>query len=155
MKSSAVNVLDTSGIRNTLNKLDIETKAKWGSLTSQHMVEHLSSTMKYSNGKIKHKLYVPEKDLEKYRSFLFQDTAFPKFFKSPVFEKDLPRLNNETISEAVDELLHEIKVFKEHFSNRLETKEMHPIFGELNFNEWVIYHNKHFHHHFNQFELIG
>jgi len=29
-----------------------------------------------------------------------------------------------------------------------------PRLGKLNYKEWIIFHNKHFTHHFKQFELI-
>ena len=154
MENIKINFLNKTSILSILKNLDEKAKPKWGNLTPQHMVEHLSSTIRYSNGKTKHKLYIPKEHLEKYQSVLFADQDFPKFFKSPVFKKDLPKLNTNSTKEATKELLTEIEIFKSRFSGKEDEREMHPIFGELNYKEWLIYHNKHFQHHFKQFNLM-
>lgn len=154
MKNIVIDILNVSEISGILDKLQIEAKPNWGKLTPQYMVEHLSATIRYSNGKVRHNLLTPEKHLEKYRAVLFADEDFPKFFKSPVFEKDLPKLNNANIAEAKHELIKEIEAFRTYFEKRPGIKEIHAIFGELNYEEWLIYHNKHFQHHFKQFNLL-
>lgn len=155
MKNIIINIQNLNKIKALLNELKPETPAQWGSLMPQYMIEHLSSTMKYSNGKVEHKLYTPTEHLEKYRKVLFADRDFPKFFKSPVFEKDLPALNNKNMAEATEELLQEMECFYQYFENDPERKVMHGVFGKLNYQEWLIYHNKHFQHHFNQFGLLN
>jgi len=154
MENIIVNILNVAEIDDKLRKLQSDAKPNWGNLSPQYMVEHLSSTMRYSNGKVRHKLHIPREHLGKYKKVLFADEDFPKFFKSPFFEKDLPKLNNENISDSMDELKVEMENFQKHFGESPGIKEMHGIFGELNFEEWLIYHNKHFQHHFKQFSLL-
>ena len=74
----------------------------------------------------------------------------------PEFNPMISKLSNLEISikEATEELLTEIEIFKSRFSGKENEREMHPIFGELNYKEWLIYHNKHFQHHFQQFNLM-
>ena len=154
MENNKINFLDKSVVQSVLERLNKKTEAKWGNLTPQHMIEHLSSTIRYSNGKTKHTLYVPKEHLVKYRAILFANQNFPKFFKSAVFEKDLPKLKRNSVEKAVKELITEIERFENRFSGKEDEKEMHPVFGELNYKEWNLYHNKHFQHHFRQFNLM-
>lgn len=115
MENNKIDFLDKSVVQSVLERLNKKTKAEWGNLTPQHMVEHLSSTIRYSNGKTKHTLYFPKEHLEKYRAILFANQNFPKFFKSPVFEKDLPELKWNSIAEATKELITEIEQFEKRF----------------------------------------
>jgi len=48
------------------------------------------------------------------------------------------------LHEAVDE-------FVEYFKNAPGKKTTHPVFGPLDFNEWVLLHYKHVTHHLRQF----
>jgi hypothetical protein len=51
-------------------------------------------------------------------------------------------------------LLEAIQLFKSHFNAQAERTQLHNIFGELKYQEWLWFHYKHFTHHFSQFGII-
>ncbi len=48
-------------------KLTPDTKPKWGVMNAQQMVEHLSETLRYANGKTKLPLHTAEEHLQRLR----------------------------------------------------------------------------------------
>jgi hydroxymethylglutaryl-CoA reductase len=56
--------------------------------------------------------------------------------------------------EAVENLERSISHFEDYFKENVGKLTMHPVFGELNFEEWVLLHYKHVTHHLRQFELL-
>ncbi len=59
-----------------------------------------------------------------------------------------------TMQEAEDDLKQQIKLFADKFSSGEIVTSQHPVFGDLNFEEWVLLHYKHILHHARQFGLI-
>ena len=55
---------------------------------------------------------------------------------------------------AINELQKSINEFVEHFAADKNITTTHPVFGPLNFEEWVLLHYKHVTHHLRQFGLI-
>lgn len=135
-----------------LRTLEPSAAPLWGSMNAQQMVEHLSIVTRVSNGKWKAKLLTPPEKLERFRTFLFSDQPMPQNFKAPFLDDSTP-LRNSNINEAIIELEGELKDFHKHFeeAGRVET---HPIFGELNYENWIHFHHKHFSHHLKQFGLM-
>ncbi|WP_343658010.1 hypothetical protein [Chryseobacterium sp.] len=79
----------------------------------------------------------------------------PKDFKHPVLPKDmLLSLKCSTLADAIGELNVELGEFREYFRKNPEVCLVNPIMGELSFSEWMIFHNCHFTHHYNQFGLL-
>ena len=62
--------------------------------------------------------------------------------------------NNEEIELAIDEFLLEWVDFEEHFEADENRTELHPYYGNLNYNQWCRLHSKHLTHHFEQFGII-
>jgi hypothetical protein len=86
---------------------------------------------------------------------LLSNRAMPKFFHNPALPKDPIPCKNPSITEAVVSLKKALKLFKNHFHSEDSKTQLHNIFGELNYNEWLLFHYKHFHHHLAQFNLIA
>ena len=64
-------------------------------------------------------------------------------------------LRNENIEAAIVKLKKSIDEFFEYFSvDSLQTTN-HPVFGALNFEEWVLLHYKHVLHHAKQFGYVA
>lgn len=135
-----------------LDKLDSDTKPSWGKLTAQEMVEHLTDTLRIANGKSKFPLETPEKYLEKSYEFLMSDKPIQRDLNAS-FAPEKRTLRNENMSDAIDEFTEEWISFEEHYSDP-EQRELHPYFGNLNFEEWQQLNKKHLSHHFLQFGLI-
>ena len=130
-------------------------QAKWGIMTSHHMLEHLAMILEIPLGKIAITLITPEEDLPKVRAFLFSEYGLTQNFKFPLLPKDdvLP-LKTPNIETAKIALQNTIQQFLESINEADFTMMLHPFFGKLNREEWLLFQFKHFSHHFMQFGLI-
>ena len=136
-----------------LNALPADAVGKWGKMNGQQMVEHVAGFFKVSTGKIKFPLVTPAEHLPKYKEFLNSDREFRENTKAPVLPEEPLPVRFATMTESANELDKDIKEFVDLFSNNDQLKTMHPVFGELNFDEWVLLHYKHVTHHLKQFGL--
>lgn len=129
---------------------------KWGKMNGQQMVEHVTAFFLVSTGKIKFDLVTPVEHLPKYKEFLLSDKQFRENTKAPgnvIGEEPLP-LRYATMDEALAKLSEAIASFEDCFKADIEKKTLHPVFGELNYAEWVLLHYKHVTHHLRQFGLM-
>jgi hypothetical protein len=134
-------------------KLTAETKAKWGTMNAQRMVEHLSDTLQIATQKL---LVTPVViDLEKIvkmQAWLETDKEMAQNIEVDHAQKNTP-LRNEELELAVDEFVDELLHFEEFFE-KPNTTSNHPFYGDLNYKQWQLMNKKHFTHHFKQFGLI-
>ena len=136
-----------------LNALQADAAGKWGKMNGQQMVEHVAGFFKVSTGKIKFSLVTPVEHLPKYKEFLNSDKEFRENTKAPVLPEEPLPVRFATMTESINELDKYIKEFVDLFSKNDQLKTIHPVFGELNFDEWVLLHYKHVTHHLKQFGL--
>ena len=137
-----------------LNSLTPGSVSKWGKMNAQQMVEHVSGFFKVSTKQLQFPLVTPEEHLPKFKAFLLSDKEFRENTKAPVLpEEPLPVVSN-SLQEAVEDLKNQINLFVEKFSSGEIVSSRHPVFGDLNFDEWVLLHYKHVTHHARQFGLI-
>ena len=139
-----------------IENLKIDDSPIFGLMGPQHMVEHLLLIVKISNGRLQSPLLLSEEKAKMYKAFLIDsDNEFPLGFKAPSLPIDsvLP-LKYPDIETAKQALRDSLDAFVLHFKDNPDLKIMHPTMGILNYNEWVIFHTKHFTHHFKQFNLI-
>jgi hypothetical protein len=123
-------------------------------MNPQQMVEHLSLIMRASNGKLKAPLATPEEKVEKRKQFLFTDDELQPGFRGPGLPEEPMPHRFKDLDEARQVLLKELDDFDAYYDAHPEIKEVHPVFGPLNRDEWLRFHNKHFRHHFRQFGLL-
>ncbi len=138
-----------------LDKLNDEQTPLWGKMTPQHMVEHLILAVQMSNGKLKVECFNPPEKIPALKRFLMSIRPLPKLFINPFIGPDLLPLKYSDLSEAVEKLKVEVRDYQEYFKLFPDTKPMNATFGELNKEEWDIFHKKHFTHHLSQFGLIN
>ncbi len=146
----------TSGSLEKLEHLTEETKPLWGVMNAQEMVEHLTDFFNIATEKVKVELITPEEHLPRYMEFLMSEKAFKENTKAPVTligEKPLP-LRYASLEEAKKYLRTAVANFSVYFEENTERKTLHPVFGILNFNEWIRLHHKHVVHHLKQFSLM-
>lgn len=136
-----------------LNKLTADTKPLWGKMTAQQMVEHLSDILDISIGVKDLDLEIPVDKVGKAQEILASDKAIPKNFKAS-FVPDVIVLRNEELPLAIDEFVDKWFAFEEFYEEHPGHKQMHPYYGELNYDQWLRLHSKHFSHHFEQFGLL-
>ncbi len=129
---------------------------QWGKMNGQQMVEHVTAFFNVSSGRLNFPLVSPSEHLPQLKAFLLSDKVFRENTKAPVSvlgEEPLPvRTNN--MAAAVEGLQQSINDFINYFSGDAYKTTLHPVFGELNFEEWVLLHYKHIQHHGRQFGLL-
>ena len=139
-----------------INKLKAEDSATWGKMNAQQMVEHLKGFFDVSTKKLKFELVTPEEQLPAYKAFLLSDKAFRENTPAPlsVIGPDTLPLRYSDLETAKEKLKIAIIEFKELFSTTKNLTTLHPVFGWLNYDEWILLHYKHTQHHLKQFSLL-
>lgn len=135
-----------------LDQLNSESKAKFGILTPQHMVEHLTITLKLSAGRIPIPEFEPnEKQLARKQALLFSDIPFPQGIKAPGLPDTLLELRYPDLETAKAALIAGWDTYQLLFKENPTLQTLHPGFGLLNYEEWELFHAKHIDHHLGQF----
>ena len=128
----------------------------WGVMNGQQMLEHVAAFFAVSTEKIKFDLVTPLEHLPKYREFLLSDKDFRENTKAPasvIGEEALP-LRYASMEDALENLQESITAIENYFKDEALKTSLHPVFGELNFEEWVLLHYKHVRHHLRQFGML-
>lgn len=137
-----------------IDRINQNDTALWGTMTPQHMLEHLIIPLQFSRGVFEVPLVTPIEKVEKLkRIMLLSDAPLKRDFAAPFIGPGLQNLVNETFQQACLELKKEIDLFLTFMEQNPQAVFTHPIFGPLNREEWFIFHQKHFTHHFAQFGL--
>jgi len=138
-----------------LNRLTPETQPKWGQMSAQRMVEHLTDTLRIATGKNEQPLEIPEEKIERMQEFLASDKPMAQniavLFATVAMNE---QLRNEELELAVDEFVEEWLFFEELFESNEGRTAVHPYYGPLNFEQWLRLSQKHHTHHFTQFGLV-
>ncbi|MDJ0644484.1 MAG: phenylacetic acid degradation bifunctional protein PaaZ [Flavobacteriaceae bacterium] len=139
-----------------LSKLSKDTKPLWGTMTPQHMVEHLEFSTRISSGEIQDfDFSTPEKILEKVHATLYNYKPMPKKHAAPeILERDLQKLKHNDLETAKQKFLEAYDDFENYFKENPEARLKNIVFGDLNKYEWHLFHRKHMNHHFEQFGLL-
>ena len=136
-----------------LENLDEKKSASWGKMTPQRMIEHLSDCIYMSCGIGNHELLIPEEKIKGMQAFLISDKEMPQNIQVPFAKENTP-LRNTDIELALDEFTMAWVDFEEMYSEDQKKKALHPYYGNLNYEQWLLLHSKHFTHHFTQFGLM-
>jgi hypothetical protein len=139
-----------------IKNADATVDAQWGKMNFQQMVEHVTDFFKVSSNKIQMPLVTPVEHLPKYREFLLSDKVFRENTKAPasvLSEEPLP-IRNAELSVAISKLEKQVNDFVTYFQDNAGAKTSHPVFGELDFEDWILLHYKHVTHHARQFGLM-
>lgn len=146
----------SSGYVPLLKDLPADATGKWGKMNGQQMVEHLAEIFMVSTEKLQFPLVTAVEFLPKFREFLLSDKQFRENTRAPVNiipEEPVPP-GAASMNDALAILQNEINEFVSFFKNNPGRKTCHPVFGELDFDEWVLLHHKHMLHHIKQFGLL-
>ena len=146
---------DRDNILERLTQLNENKQPIFGKMTPQHMIEHLALTVQFSNGKKPIRLYVSaERANRNKHAIIYTEQPMPVGYKAPMLRDELLPLINADIKTAIDYLKNELRDFDDYFNSNKEAKPVQPVMGKLDYAEWIIFHSKHFMHHFKQFELL-
>lgn len=138
-----------------LARLTPEQKGIFGKMTPQHMVEHLTNTIRFSNGKDPRILMFSDEKAAKMKQVLvYSEYEMMVGFRAPMLTENLELLQYKDLETAIAVLKSELETMDTYFLQNPEATPMNPSLGVLNYKEWLVFHNKHFNHHFKQFELL-
>ena len=154
-KKSPFAQIDRSNIESYLDNLTEDSKAEWGILTPQHMVEHLEFFMRMANGQYTSRLFTPEAEIEKYQESIYNHRKMPRSFDHPLLQKGKNEdLRFADLAEAKKMFLKAYDDFETFFKENPDATTLNPIFGSLDKYLWDLSNIKHFNHHFEQFGLL-
>ncbi len=137
------------------SKLKTDTIPVWGSMTSQHMLEHMLLPLEIAQGKLVVEVITPAEKVEKTKLlFLMSEAPLKRGFPAPFLKEGLQDLKYSNLEEAGLALKNEIDSFIKYWNENPESKFNHPVFGPLNKEEWIRFQTKHFTHHFTQFGIF-
>ena len=137
-----------------IKNLPADAMGNWGKMTAQQMVEHVSGFFKVSTNQLHFPMVTPVEHLPKYKEFLLSEKEFRENTKAPVLPEEPTSLVNKSMEDAIADLEKQIQLFADKFSSGEIVTSQHPVFGDLNFEEWVLLHYKHLLHHAKQFGLM-
>lgn len=149
-----IDIKNSDDLFGRLNKLKTDTPPVFGRMSAQHMVEHLAWTLTFANGKSPQEFRsTPEKIAANKQVFLNADRDYPMGTISSVLGDQLPALVYKDLPESIQALSTELSTFHLYFAAHPESRPIHPRMGGLGYEDWVLFHNIHFTHHFKQFGL--
>jgi oxepin-CoA hydrolase/3-oxo-5,6-dehydrosuberyl-CoA semialdehyde dehydrogenase len=137
-----------------ISDLSGDTAPLWGKMNVQQMVEHVTGFFKVSTDQIHFPLVTPEEHLPKYKEFLLSDKQFRENTKAPVLPEEPLPVREADLNAAKTGLKKAIENFFTFYELHPDKKIPHPVFGPLNFEEWILLHYKHVTHHARQFGLL-
>lgn len=137
-----------------IDKLPSTQIAKWGKMDAQQMIEHLIHFFALSYGKLYMAQITPNEHLPKYMEFLLSDKEFKENTKAAMLPEEPNPYEYTSFEEAKDILKSAVQHFFDYYENEHHKKALHPVFGELDYYQWVQLHYKHLLHHLKQFGLI-
>jgi hypothetical protein len=138
-----------------ITDLTNETPAKWGKMNMHQMIEHLAHIVSFSNGRF---IATPnaEPDRLAYRKMRFfeKDVPFQKDIRVGFIpEEPIPPMFVD-IEQSKDFLMAQLQRFYDYHEEHPGMTPMHPVLGELNYEEWVRFHARHIRHHLQQFNVL-
>lgn len=135
-----------------LQQIPTDTKAAWGKMTLQQMIEHFADSVRIASGKVVHAdVMTPAEHLDKMRAFLESDKPFKENTKNALMPEIPAPVRNPSKDEAIKELKQEIEFFFSVFEkNRLQVTR-NPFFGDLNYEQNIQLLYKHALHHLKQY----
>jgi len=134
-------------------QLDPSSPARWGKMNVQQMIEHFAyDAICVSSGRLPvEKIITPPQDLSRMQDFLRSDRPFKKNLLNPLLGEDPASLRHKTIQAAIGSMHGEMIYFFEVFETNPSLKTRNPFFGDLDFEQNVLFLYKHAIHHLRQF----
>lgn len=137
-----------------LAKLTEDQVPAFGLMTPQHMIEHLTGSIKYS---IKRHGEPDPTLAEKQVGFkrFIENGAVLKHRPSDKTAADLPPYKYESLAEAIPQIPVAIDRFYTHFEAQPDFISYNVFMGELNFEDLELFHYQHVRYHLWQFGLLS
>lgn len=136
-----------------IKDLKAEQKGNWGKMNAQQMIEHLTYSVRFANGRNYHDPIFPKEQLDKVRSFFLSEKLFRENTTNAMLPAEPDPMRNPNMESAVKELKEEVQEWIRQFQSGEKKSSVNPLAGEFTFDEWVHLFHKHFVHHARQFGL--
>jgi len=145
-----------SKIEECLSKLTEDTKASWGKMTPQHMIEHLENSYWVASGKFQDfEIATPEKHIDKVASTLWNYEKMPQNYEMPLLKKgEVEDLKHASLEIAKKKFWEAKETYETFYKQNPKATTKNPVFGYLTKYEWYLQVRKHLNHHFEQFGLL-
>jgi hypothetical protein len=145
---SFININNREQLKGLLLSINADIQPLWGKMTAQQMVEDLVVSVEYTNGK---KIGTCNSSAEDaYRAKqkgVYTDAEIPK---NVILGRPPDEYSYTSLELAIEQLMAELNDFDIYFKTPGITS-IHGGFGPMDYNEWLIWHGKHFTHHLKQF----
>ncbi len=135
-----------------LEELQPGTPPKWGSMNAQQMIEHLDGIVRHSAGDNELAVTSPAELLPKLLRWLETDKPLQKMIENPAFSNTT--LLHPDLDTAIQSLHKGLAYFHHVYNTSPGRTSTHPVFGPLDYEGWMRFHQKHFRHHLTQFGLL-
>ncbi len=144
-----------SEIPQIIDNVNGDEQAKWGMMNVQQMLEHLVFPLNFAITEFPITLVTPEEKLPRQREFLISIYGMPQNFKTPFLpaDKTVPLIHLD-VEDSKKLLKDTIRKFLEIINAPDFVTKLHPVFGQLDKQQWLMFQFKHFSHHFSQFGLL-
>ncbi|MFZ4057781.1 MAG: DUF1569 domain-containing protein [Ferruginibacter sp.] len=127
---------------------------KWGKMNAHQTVEHIAQFFAVSNGSKIMELVTPAEQLPRFIDFLRSEKPFKENTSAPMLPEEPMPTEWPTYAAALNALDQQIQAFFKLFTTNTEITTVHPVFGALDFKDWILLHYKHVTHHARQFSLL-
>lgn len=140
-------------IARCVKNLQPNTIPQWGTMRPVEMIIHLRQAIALSMDGTTREISTPEEKLPAMKQFLMSNKPMPPNRTKPAVFDKYKIVETELFGQKI-EFLRDVISLQVHFDKHPEFTSIHPTFGELNKEEWMQLHYKHFQHHFKQFNLL-
>lgn len=150
-----VDITNREPLFERLSRLASTATALFGMMTPQHMIEHLTVLIRAANENEPLTLMYAQEKADKIKAVvIYSPQEMPIGFKAPILPKEeLVPLQHPDLKTAMEVLKKELSNFDAYFLANPTNTPVNPTMGPLSHQEWMIFQNKHFTHHFRQFGL--
>jgi oxepin-CoA hydrolase/3-oxo-5,6-dehydrosuberyl-CoA semialdehyde dehydrogenase len=145
-----------ANISEYLPKLNDTSKANWGMMSAQHMIEHMEKAYRMATGEIAgYEIVTPEDKLPKFRETIFNHRPMPLEFKHPLIPSDkADYLIHSDLATAKAKMLEAWDLYEVFFKENPDLRTKNAVFGMMDKFEWDLLQVKHWNHHLKQFGII-
>ena len=134
-----------------LNELKTTSAPLWGKMDVQQMLEHLCLPFLIATGKMSVSLTSPQDKIPVLKRILMSDKPLPKLFHNPILPEIPMPAAVSNLEESKKALRESVAFFLDYYKKNPHATALHNIYGELNYQEWLVMNIKHVRHHFAQF----
>ena len=139
-----------------LQQIPTDTKAAWGKMTLQQMIEHFADSVRIASGKTAHTdILTPDEHLDKMRAFLESDKPFKENTRNALMPEIPAPVRNPSKDDAIKELKKELEFFFAVFEKNKLQVTRNPFFGDLTYEQNVQLLHKHAMHHLKQYSFLS